>query len=246
MTRSLVIGASGDLGGAVAEELRGRGDEVLVHGHANSERLDEIARLVGASEKLSCDVRNEEEVAGLFQHIEQLDNLVYCAAVNPTVARVAELELGDWNDVMAVNLTGAFLAAKHALPILRCSTDPAVVVVSSVFGLETPSRRSAYGASKHGLNGLVQALTREEGSWLRVNAVCPGPMWSDNLRRILERHADAEAMSVEDYVMQRLSDVPARRLMELEECASVISFLCSPAAAFVRGESIRITGGAVQ
>lgn len=246
MTTSLVLGATGDLGVAVAERLRDRGDDLIVHGHTNRIRLDEVARSVGALQSYLCDTTDETALAEVFGSIERLDNLIYCSAINTSVARVADLPLEEWRSIIDVNLTGAFLAVKHAMTALSASDDPSVVLVSSVFGLETPARRSAYGASKHGLNGLVQAVTREEGSWLRINSVCPGPMWSDNLRRMLERHAEAESISVEEYVMQRLADVPAKRFMELNECAAVVAFLCSPDASFVRGESIRITGGAVQ
>lgn len=244
--RYLVFGASGDLGASVARYLAKQGHDLVLHGFRSRDKLESLAVETGGSQTLSFDVRHEASVKAGVKGLGAIDGMAYCSAINPTAAKVADMPLDIWRDVIDVNVTGAFLALRESLPLLRNSQSPAVVLVSSIFGLETPARRSAYGASKHALHGLVQACVREEGAWLRVNAVCPGPMWSENLRQILEKHAAAAGLTLEDYVLQRVGDIPAGRFMELRECAEVIGFLLSSSSSFVSGETVRISGGAIQ
>lgn len=244
--RTLILGATGNLGSALADVLSSNGHRLVLHGHSQSDKLIEIATRVGAEGCHCADVTSEAEMGELFAAVGQLDAVVYCVGINPTADSVAVMDLANWRRTLEVNLTGAFIATKLAIAALRGSSAPSIVLVSSIFGDETPARRAAYGASKHGLRALVQAVTREEGPWLRINAVCPGPMWSDNVREIFEKHAAAAGITMEEYVLQRVSDIPAGRFMELSECADLVSFLLSQDARFVQGECVRISGGAIQ
>lgn len=241
----LVLGATGDLGYAVSRRLVASGHQVIVHGSAPSERLNRLAAELLA-DFVSFDVRNVERVREVIGAFAEIDGLVYCCAVNPSAFKIAEMPFDSWRQILDVNLDGAFTCLQSAIPALQRSSNPSVVLVSSVFGLQTPGRRSAYGASKHALSGLVQACVKEEGAWLRVNEVCPGPMWSENLRNILQLHADSAGVTLEEYILSRVQDIPMGRFMRLEECASVIAFLLSPAASFINGASIPVTGGAIQ
>lgn len=244
--RYLIIGSTGDLGTAVAKQIVSTGDDVVLHGHAATERLAQLGVELGSERTIVADLRVAEEVSAMMSSLEGIDGIVNCGAVNPTAASIEEMPVEVWREILDVNLTGSFFVLKYGIPLLRGRASPSIVLVSSIFGIETPARRSAYGASKHGLAALVQAATKEEGSWLRVNAVCPGPMWSENLRNILATHADSAGMQLEDYVLTRVNDIPTGRFMELQECAEVVAFLSSPKASFIRGECVRVAGGAIQ
>jgi len=244
--RYLLFGATGDLGRAVAKRLYQDRHELVLHGHRSVDLLSQLAVEVEASDTWVFDVRDESAIAVAMAGVGALDGMVYCSAINPTASSIREMSLATWREIIDINLTGAFIALRAALPALALATHPSVVLVSSIFGAETPARRSAYGASKHGLTALVQAAVREEGSWLRVNEVCPGPMWSENLRNILNAHASSAGMALEEYVLTRVNDIPLGRFMELPECAEVINFLLSPASSFISAQSLRVTGGAIQ
>jgi NAD(P)-dependent dehydrogenase (short-subunit alcohol dehydrogenase family) len=244
--RTLIIGASGELGASIARRLAVAGHQLVLHAFSHSSRLTDLADEIGAMDVLSADVRVESEVNSLMERansIRGLDGLVYAAGINPTASRISDTAYDDWNQTILVNLTGAFLSLRAAIPILRSSTCGSAVLISSVFGLSSPANRGAYGASKHGLTGLVQSAAREEADKVRINAVCPGPMWSENVRQIFSHHAKSVGISVEEYVKQRRSQIPAGRFLELDECASVVEFLLSPSCRFLTGETIRIAGG---
>ncbi|MDX6269289.1 MAG: hypothetical protein QOD28_512 [Acidobacteriota bacterium] len=244
--KTLVIGASGELGAAIARTLAAEQHELILHGHKNVIGLNNLADEIGATATLECDVRDEEQVRTLIHQANvqgPISGLVYTAGINPTAETIANTSTDVWSDTIAINLTGAFLCVKYALPYLRSGKPSAIVIVSSVFGLSSPAHRGAYGASKHGLTGLIQSVAREEGEAIRINGVCPGPMWSENVRRIFARHAKSVGISVEDYVKQRQAQIPYGRFLQPQECASIVSFLLSDRAGFLTGEMIRISGG---
>lgn len=244
--KTLIVGASGELGAAVAEHLANAGHEVILHGHKNIAALQNVGDKTGARTLVAADVTSEAAVADLIATATQdgkLDGLVYAAGINTTATAIAEMSLDSWNHTLAVNLTGAFLCTRAALPFLRLSERGAIVLISSIFGLNSPANRGAYGVSKHGLSGLVQSTSKEEAPRVRVNAVCPGPMWTENVRRIFAYHAKSVGISVEEYVKQRRAQIPMGRFLDPRECASVITYLLSEEARFITGETIRISGG---
>lgn len=244
--KTLIIGASGELGTAIAHILAAKGHNLVLHGHSNVTHLNNIADEVGALTVVTGDMKEEEQIKSVIEQSnspDKISGLVYAAGINPTADTVENTSSAIWADTLAVNLTGAFLCIKHSLPHLRTQAPSAIVIVSSVFGISSPANRSAYGASKHGLTGLVQSVAKEEGERVRINGVCPGPMWSENVRNIFSRHAKSVGISVEDYVKQRRSQIPYGRFLELKECASVVSFLLSNESSFLTGEMIRLSGG---
>jgi NAD(P)-dependent dehydrogenase (short-subunit alcohol dehydrogenase family) len=242
----LIIGASGELGTAVARRLAKQGHQLVLHAHSHLQDLNRLADELNVSQLIEADVTNEAEVHGLIAKAagqDGMDGVVYAAGVNPTAVPIAETTLEDWDRTIAVNLTGAFLCLRAAIPFLRVKSDSSIVIVSSVFGLASPANRGAYGSSKHGLAGLVESVAREEAPAIRINAVCPGPMWTENVRRIFPQHAKSVGITVEEYVKQRRAKIPAGRFLELDECAALIEYLLGPNSRFVTGECIRIAGG---
>jgi NAD(P)-dependent dehydrogenase (short-subunit alcohol dehydrogenase family) len=244
--RILIVGASGELGTAVARRLAKEGHQLVLHAHSNLAVLNRVADELDVSQRIAADVTSEIEVRDLIEKAadrDGIDGIVYTAGVNPTAVRIADTTLEDWNRTLAVNLTGAFLCVRAAIPFMRERHDSSIVIVSSVFGITSPANRGAYGSSKHGIAGLVESVAREEAPEIRINAVCPGPMWTENVRRIFPQHAKSVGISVEEYVKQRRAQIPAGRFLELDECAALIEYLLGPNSRFITGESIRIAGG---
>jgi 3-oxoacyl-[acyl-carrier protein] reductase len=244
--KTLIIGASGELGEAIAHKLSNEKHKLILHGYSNLTRLNNIADEVGAEAVFTGDMKDEEQVKTIIENSNKSENIsgiVYSAGINPTADTLENTSSKIWNETLSVNLTGAFLCIKYSLPFLRTQASSSIVLISSTFGISSPANRSAYGASKHGLTGLVQSVAKEEGENVRINGVCPGSMWSENVRNIFSRHAKSVGMSVEDYIKQRRSQIPSGRFLELQECASVVSFLLSKESSFLTGEMIRISGG---
>jgi 3-oxoacyl-[acyl-carrier protein] reductase len=243
--KTLIIGASGELGEAIARKLAENNHQLVLHGYSNIPRLNKIAEEIGA-EVITGDVKDENDVKHVIEKSnihETITGIVYAAGINPTAYTVENTSLQEWNETLLVNLTGAFLCVKYSLPYLRKNSFSSIVLVSSTFGISSPANRSAYSASKHGLTGLIQSVAKEEGGNVRINGVCPGSMWSENVRNIFSRHAESVGISVEDYIKQRRAQIPYGRFLELKECASLVNFLLSKESSFITGEMIRISGG---
>lgn len=246
MSNIVIMGATGEVGTAISRYLSECGYEVILHGYSNESKLSNLADEVSAKSIHLADVRSNNEIEDLFKKIAEscsINGVVYSVGINPTAEPISEIPFDVWEKTLDVNLNGAFLTLKHALPHLRCADDAAAVVVSSVFGLESPPNRGAYGASKHGLTGLVQSAAREEAGEVRINGICPGPMWSENVREIFIRHARSVGISVDEYIKERQSQIPYGRFLELSECASFVEFLLSDRSEFMTGEMMRVTGG---
>lgn len=253
--RILIIGSTGGLGSIIAEKFNEYGAKLFLQGHKNENLLSEFKdRLKNVQEVALADISKEEDVEGLYQSVakcwkNQLDGMVLCSGINPTVAEVKDLSLDDWNRTIAVNLTGPFLCIKHGIPLLKKAKDGKIVIISSIFGIESPPNRGAYGASKHGLTALVQTVSKEEGippDVIHINAICPGPAWGKNVEHIFQQNAKTKGITVEEYSKSRFQEIPAGRFLFPEELAEVAAFLCSDASNYINGTLIKLTGGAIE
>jgi NAD(P)-dependent dehydrogenase (short-subunit alcohol dehydrogenase family) len=163
----------------------------------------------------------------------RLDALVNNAGTNVR-GTVEEIDLATWNRIMSVNLTAAFLGAKHCMPLLRQSKG-AIVNVASGAGLVGVRRGPAYAASKGGVIALTRQLAIDyAGEGVRVNAVCPGPVDTPLLRRLANTHGELEAMAASQ---------PLGRLGSADEVANAIYFLASEQASFMTGAIVPVDGG---
>lgn len=248
--RIVVLGATGGIGQVLTKALGEQGARVYVQGHRKQSELDDLSALSHVEGGMLADFRDPAVVEGFFAEISSLwggfDSLVSTLGVNPTAALLRDVTAQEFDLAYQVNVRAVFLAIKYGLPLTDGSPRARFIIVSSIFGLESPANRSAYGSSKHALAGLIQTLTKEEGDRIRINGVCPGPLWGENVRRIFERHAQEKGISIEEYVRQRVSKIPVGTFLEPLDFSQLIMFLCSDASDYINGELIRISGGAVE
>jgi NAD(P)-dependent dehydrogenase (short-subunit alcohol dehydrogenase family) len=247
----VVLGASGGLGRPIVRAMSDAGMRLFVHGRSNQVRLEGLKVLPGVEQTALADVRSYDEVSELAANIAawcggRLDSFVYLVGVNPTAAPLNQLMVTDWDLTMEVNLRGAFLTIQALIPYISAAAIGHVVLISSIFGIQSPANRAAYGISKSGMTGLVQSLVREEGARLHINALAPGPAWGEHIRQIFAQHAQREGISVEEYTRRRTSRIPMRRFLDPDELANVVLFLCSPRSAYINGQVIAVTGGAYE
>jgi NAD(P)-dependent dehydrogenase (short-subunit alcohol dehydrogenase family) len=148
------------------------------------------------------------------------------------------MTLEDWHKVIAVNLTGVFLTARHAIPVIAESGGGSFVAMSSDAGVQGASGFGAYCASKHGVIGLVRCLALDHGpQGVRCNAVCPGFVETPMAERIFAGTAPEEREAWR-------RTVPLGRFAQPEEVAASIAFLTSDEASFVNGQCYVLDGGA--
>lgn len=246
-----VLGATGGLGQSISAVLAAHGMRLFVHGLRNTAALDQLRDLDGVEESQIADLRSVSEVEHLCRSIDawargSLYALVYAAGVNPTAAAIRKVDVSDWDETLSVNLRGAFLAIRELLPSLTSDGTGRIVLLSSIFGVQSPVNRVAYSASKHGLTALVQTVAKEERDRVQINAIALGPVWGSNLRRIFREHAREQGIPPEEYVKLRTERIPLRRFLDPTELANLVLYLCSPLSSYLTGQVIPLTGGAVE
>lgn len=242
----LVLGATGDLGSAVARCLHARGVPLVLHGGKRRTELAYLRDEVGALSTVLGDLSTAEGIDALASALDGIDGLagvVNCTGVNPMPDTVDEIAMPAWQETLDVNLTSVWRAVALALPRLKARGLGAIVLVSSVFGVRTPARRAAYGASKHALVGLAQALAQEGEGAVRANVVAPGAMWGELTRKVFAEHARLEGVSVDEYVSYRTARIPGHRFVTVDQVARVCAFLASTESVGINGQCIVVDGG---
>ncbi len=185
---------------------------------------------------ICCDVSDAAGVAAALETVAQkfgrLDALVNNAGI-AIFKPILDHTLEDWSRVMAVNLTGPFLCAQAAAPLMRDSGGGAIVNITSISGLRASALRVAYGTSKAGLAHLTQQQAIEYASLgIRVNAVAPGPVDT----AMAAMHAPEIRAAYHDAI-------PLNRYGLHEELAEAIFFLCSDRASYITGQTLAVDGG---
>ena len=206
---------------STAEEIRKRGRRALTW-TGDVSQSDAAGRLV-------------DEVTKTFGRIDVLVNNAAYPRGNDRVP-LPELDENVWRRVLEIKLTGAFLLCKRIVPIMVRQKWGRIINLSSIAGKRGSPNTAAYNAANFGIQGLTQSLAMEVARHgITVNAVCPGTI--DTARM--------DVLGRADRWQQTLDRIPMGRAATDEEVSGLIAFLCSPAAAFMTGQSINIDGGVV-
>ena len=227
--RALVTGASGGIGQAVARELAAEGVEVVAHYHRNREAAEALGGLA-----LGADLRDEAQVAALFEQAGPLDLCVANAGVWPSEdVPVAELPLERWRDTIDGNLTATFLTARGFARGLAGGPG-ALVLIGSTAGRFGEAGHADYASAKAAIGqGLLLSLKNELAP-ARVNVVAPG--WTVS---------PMTEASLTDAVVEHVTATMAlRKVARAEDVARTVVWLCSErAAGHVTGEVVTVAGG---
>lgn len=243
---ALVTGGGSGVGRAIALALAGAGVAVTICGR----REDALVEVAGESDRIvgiAADVTDEAAMAALYQKAETERGPIDIVVANAGMAGsapAAKTTLADWQKTLDVNLTGAFLTVKPALEGMAERKAGRVVFIASTAGLKGYAYVAPYVAAKHGVVGLMRALAAETAkSGVTVNAVCPGFVETDMLEESVARIVEKTGRTPEEARASLTRTNPQGRLIQPEEVAETVLWLCSEAAGSITGQAISVSGG---
>ena len=244
--RAVVTAGAQGIGLAITEALLQQGAEVHIC-DVDRAALDKTKAQYPQVHISHTDVGNEAQVLAMFSEIQarwgQLDILVNNAGIAGPTAAIEDTVLQEWQQTLDVNLTGAFLCTRSAVPLIKKAKGGSIVNISSAAGRHGFPLRSPYSATKFGVIGLTQTWAMELGpSGIRVNAILPGIVEGPRQDRVLGAKAQAFGISLEAMRQRALERVSLRRMVTAQDIAAQIVFICSPAGANISGQSLSVDG----
>src|SRR6516225_7172794 len=240
---ALITGAGSGIGRATARIFAREGARLVlvdVVEKGGEETLQMVKEVGAAAIFRKADVSKSVDVDGAVADAVAAYGRLDCAFNNAGIGGAGRLtheySEEEWNRVIAVNLTGVWLCMKAEITQMLKQGSGAIVNTSSIMGLTGAIRVPAYTAAKHGVAGLTRAAALEYGrNGIRINAVCPAPIYTPMMGRIAQVRPDVE---------QRMARAePLKRLGEPEEIGEAVAWLCSDHASYVTGLPMPVDGG---
>ena len=244
--RVLVTAGVAGIGLEIARAFLREGAKVHVC-DVDTSALAAIRKGDGALTQSVCDVADRAAVAQLFEDAKQrlggLDCLVNNAGIAGPTGRVEEIHPEDWDRCIAVDLTGQFNCARLAIPLLKQSKNASIMNLSSQAGKHGFPLRAPYAAAKWGVIGFTKSLAIELGSsGIRVNALLPGLVAGDRIRRVIEAKAQQLGRSFKEQEQFMFQFTSIKEYVTPQQLADMVVFTASPRAKTISGQAISVCG----
>lgn len=241
---ALVVGGTSGIGLATAQAFAAEGARVMIAGRRlteGEEGVEAICAVGGTADFVQTDITQPESVAAMVARTVETFGALHVAYNNAGITGTVNLSVEDadlamFEQVMAINVTGTWLAMKYQVPALLASGGGAIVNCGSVAGLRGSPGCSAYYGSKHAVLGMTKCVALENAArGIRVNAVCPGLVMTDLV--------EAGFAGAEDKLAMLTARIPMQRPGLPQEVAGAVLWLASEEASFINGVALPVDGG---
>jgi len=249
---AIVTGAAKGLGQAISLRLAGEGADLALAAR-EAPPLEALAGDIrGLGRRalvVPTDVRDEAAVRAMVEAavdgFGRVDILVNCAGTTgPIETPVQEIQVEDWDEVLAVNLRGTFLPTKHVAPIMLARGRGKIVNIAGTSGLRGYKLRAAYSSSKWAIRGFTRTVALELGPrGINVNCVAPGIVGGDRMDRLCREKARKRGSSPEQVYQEYVQEMALRRVTTAEDVASAVCFLCTDESRNMAGQCVTVDGG---
>lgn len=242
---AIITGGGTGIGAAIARRFHKAGARVVVTGR-RAAPLEEVAEETGGL-AVPGDAAKEADCAQAVDAATERFGGVDIAVANAgvvTIGSATTLTLSEWEDTMAINVTGVMQLARASVPAMVARGGGTILNISSVAGLASSSIMASYVASKHAVIGLTKTMAIDYGPHnIRVNTLCPGWVETPMSEEAMNALAQAKNLSYEEMVERTVQYLPLKRMAKADEIAACAEFLTSDDASFVTGATLVADGG---
>ena len=237
--RVLITGGGSGIGRGLAQAFAEAGDDVTITGRG----LDALVE-TDAGRGMTCrvaDVTDEAQVAALF---DAPFDVVIANAGGGAAGKLRSISLEQWNQTLAVTLTGTFLTFREALKVMQ--PGGRMIAIASTASLKGGATIAAYAAAKHGVLGLVRSIAQEVATkGMTCNAICPGFVDTPLGQAAVDAVERRFSLTPEEALAQIVADNPMKRMVRVDEVAAAALFLASAGASMVNGHALSVSGGEI-
>jgi len=250
---AVVTGSTSGIGLGIARALARDGADILLNGFGAPDEIEELQGSLSRNHNVrvtysDADMSKPSAIAQMIdratQELGAVDVLVNNAGIQFT-APVVDFPPEKWEAILAINLSAAFYATKAALPAMLASDWGRIINIASTHGLVASAEKAAYVAAKHGVIGFTKVVALETArSGVTCNAICPGWVLTPLVEKQISDRAKCEKVSIDEAKIELLAEKqPSQEFATPEQLGALAVFLCSDAAAQMRGAALPVDGG---
>jgi 3-hydroxybutyrate dehydrogenase len=243
--RAVVTGSTSGIGLGIARALAAQGAKVMLNGFGDAATIEALKKEFPAYS--GADISKRDEVRAMIADAEKklggVDILVNNAGIQHT-ASIEDFPAERWDAILAINLSSNFHAIQAVLPQMRRRNWGRIINIASTHGLVASPQKAAYVAAKHGVVGLTKVVALETATTgITCNAICPGWVLTPLVQKQVDARAAQNKISIDQAKVELLSEkTPSREFVTPEQIGALAVFLCSEAAANIRGAAWPIDG----
>lgn len=250
---AIVTGSTSGIGLGIAKALAAEGVDIMLNGFGDAAEIAKLRKLISARNGVQvaysgADLSKADAVSAMVEQgtaeLGKVDILVNNAGIQFTAA-IHEFPLERWNAILAINLSAVFHAMRAVIPQMVSRNWGRIINIASTHGLVASEHKAAYVAAKHGVLGLTKVAALEMArTGVTCNAICPGWVLTPLVQKQIDDLAAHEHLTPEAAKMRLLGEKqPSQEFATPEQIGALTVFLCSEAAAQVRGAAIPVDGG---